>query len=60
MTDVSAGNPGMPDALFYGLHNLRAGCQGHNKARGFAPDVPVPAGSSAVVTRDYTGSDDAG
>jgi hypothetical protein len=45
--------PGMPDSLFFGLHNLRAGCQGHNKARGFAPEVKS-AGSSAVVTKDYS------
>jgi hypothetical protein len=46
--------PGMPDSLFFGLGNLRAGCQGHNKARGFAPEVK-PAGSTAVVTKDYSG-----
>jgi hypothetical protein len=45
---------GMPDFLFFGLGNLRAACQGHNKARGFAPDVPQPSGPSAVVTRDYS------
>lgn len=26
---------GMPDAEFYGLHNVRPSCQHHNKARGF-------------------------
>ena len=45
--------PGMPDALFFGMGNLRAACHGHNKARGFAPDVPTPA-PTAVVVKDYT------
>lgn len=27
--------PGMSDADFYGLHNLRPACQAHNKAAGF-------------------------
>lgn len=27
--------PGMPDAEFYGRHNVRPSCQHHNKARGF-------------------------
>jgi hypothetical protein len=26
---------GMPDAEFYGRHNVRPSCQSHNKARGF-------------------------
>jgi len=57
---VDAGSDVDPDSLFFGMGNLRAGCQGHNKARGMAPDVPIASGSSAVVTRDYTGGDDAG
>jgi hypothetical protein len=51
---VIAVYPGMPDTLFFGMHNLRAGCQGHNKARGFAPEVSRGSETSGVVTRDYS------
>ncbi len=51
-------HPGMDDVDFFGLHNLRAGCQRHNKARGFAPELDrlgaAPAKPSAVVSKDYT------
>jgi hypothetical protein len=51
--------PGMPDSLFFGMGNLRAGCAYHNTARGIAarlkresePEAPAP---SDVVTEDYT------
>jgi 5-methylcytosine-specific restriction endonuclease McrA len=46
--------PGMPNSLFFGMTNLRAGCQGHNKARGMAPDVPPRPTETAVVTKDYS------
>jgi hypothetical protein len=46
----------MPDSLFFGEGNLRAGCRPHNIARGHAArlegsDRPP---SSAVVTGDYS------
>jgi 5-methylcytosine-specific restriction endonuclease McrA len=28
--------PGFPDSLFFGMHNLRASCRPHNTARGVA------------------------
>ena len=28
--------PGLPDSLFFGMHNLRASCRPHNTARGVA------------------------
>jgi hypothetical protein len=49
--------PGMPDALFFGLSNLRAACRFHNSARGVAARLEretatIPTG--AVVTKDYS------
>lgn len=46
--------PGMPDAEFFDLLNLRAACQGHNIARGFATVRPSRVKDEDVVTGDYT------
>jgi hypothetical protein len=49
-------HPGMPDALFFGLSNLRAACRDHNLARGFAERLDsAPVAGTAVVTKDYSG-----
>jgi len=52
--------PGMPDSLFFGEDNLRAGCRDHNLARGHAArleEVRTPE-STSVVRGDYTRRDD--
>jgi len=48
--------PGMPDALFFGMANLRAACRRHNLARGFAASIQseTTGEPSAVVTGDYS------
>lgn len=49
--------PGMPDALFFGMGNLRSGCRRHNIARGMAASLEAegqPSSTTAVVTRDYS------
>lgn len=52
---IDPATPDMPDARFFDPANLRAGCQSHNKARGFAakPRVVEPR-DTAVVTGDYS------
>jgi hypothetical protein len=47
--------PGMPDELFFGMGNLRAGCYYHNNARGAATKLQEEAPATpAVVTGDYS------
>jgi hypothetical protein len=47
--------PGMPDALFFSLTNLRAACRDHNLARGFAERLnSEPVTGTAVVVKDYS------
>ncbi len=45
--------PDLPNAMFFGMGNLRAGCDPHNRARSVIAKVTVP-GASDVVTSDYT------
>lgn len=50
--------PGMPDHLFFGMENLRAGCKDHNILRGKAArlerETAVVEKPTAVVRGDYT------
>lgn len=55
---VIAVHPGMPDALFFGMDNLRAGCRDHNILRGKAARLERETAGverpAALVTGDYT------
>ena len=53
--------PGMPDSLFFGMGNLRAGCREHNLARGHVAKLErVVSGPTNVITTNYSRSNDAG
>jgi hypothetical protein len=48
-------HPGMPDAEFFSLGNLRASCRKHNIARGFAAQLDgTDAAPSAILTGDLS------
>jgi hypothetical protein len=52
---VISAYPAMPDALFFGMGNLRAGCFYHNNARGMATKLEAEAITApALVTGDYS------